>query len=108
MKKYILGFGLLSIFASCTDNQRARSYGGTEEIKLEPGEKFINITWKKDNMWVITEKEGVYYAREKSSYGIWEGTIIVHPVILEQGIKVPAGTSVQDCWNNYENGKKNF
>jgi hypothetical protein len=77
MKKAILLIGLL--FISCTDNQKARKFGGTEQIKLNPNEKFINITWKNDDLWVIVQDtvSGDYYAREKSSFGIWEGKIIV-------------------------------
>jgi hypothetical protein len=70
--------GLLA-FVSCTDNEIARKYGGTETIKLDTHEKFINITWKGDDLWIISQDTvtGVSYAREKSSYGIWEGKIII-------------------------------
>lgn len=66
-------------FVSCTDNQRARSFGGTEVIKLLPNEEFVNITWKQDNLWVIVRDtvSGKYYAREKSSYGVMEGKVII-------------------------------
>jgi len=74
-------FSAMILLFSCTDNIRARNYGGTEEIILEPHEKFINITWKEADLWVIVQDTitGDYYAREKSSFGIWEGRIIVHP-----------------------------
>lgn len=69
----------LLALTSCTDNQRARNFGGTEIIKLEPNEKFINITWKKDNLWIIVQDtiKGNYYAREKSSFGIVQGKVII-------------------------------
>ena len=69
---------------SCTDNQRARSFGGTEKVKLLPNEEFINITWKKDNLWVVvTDKNtGNFYAREKSSFGVMQGNIVIE--YLEQ------------------------
>jgi hypothetical protein len=69
----------LLTLVSCTDNQKARSFGGTETIKLEPQEKFINITWKQDNLWVIVQDTITkkYYAREKSSFGIMEGKVII-------------------------------
>jgi hypothetical protein len=78
MKNLIAAFGLL-LFVSCTDNQRARKFGGTETVKLEPQEKFINITWKQDNLWIIVQDTttGVYYAREKSSFGVLEGKVII-------------------------------
>jgi hypothetical protein len=80
MKKlFIVSLVLLSL-SSCTDNQRARKWGGIEDIKLDPDEKFINISWQGDNLWVITQDTatGVYYAREKSSLGMMEGKLVIH------------------------------
>lgn len=77
----IIGLFMIIIigFVSCTDNQRARSFGGTEVIKLKPNEEFVNITWKQDNLWVIVKDtvSGKYYAREKSSYGMMEGKVVI-------------------------------
>lgn len=74
-------FIVLSLFIvlSCTDNQMARNYGGTETIQLQPNEEFVNITWKQDNLWVIVRDKntGDYYAREKSSFGVLEGKVII-------------------------------
>lgn len=47
--KNLIGLLFLTIITiSCTKNQRARSFGGTETIKLLPNEEFVNITWKLD------------------------------------------------------------
>ena len=72
-------FVLTFMLTSCTDNQRARKWGGTETIQLEPNEKFINITWKGDDLWVIVEDTTthIYYAKEKSSFGVMEGKIAI-------------------------------
>ena len=69
----------LSALASCSNNQRARSFGGTETIKIEPQEKFINITWKQDDLWVIVQDTitGTIYAKEKSSFGVMQGKVII-------------------------------
>lgn len=77
-KVAILATLVLGLFA-CTDNQRARNFGGTETIKIEPQEKFINITWKQDNLWVIVQDTvtGTYYAKEKSSFGLMQGKVII-------------------------------
>lgn len=78
MKKILLvAITLLAI--GCTDNKKARSFGGTETISLEPNEKFINVTWKESNLWIIVQDTvtGDYIAREKSSFGVWEGKIII-------------------------------
>jgi hypothetical protein len=74
----IVAITLLAMF-SCTQNQRAKSFGGTDNVKLKPNEVFINITWKHDSMWITTKDTitGIIYSREKSSYGLMEGTIIV-------------------------------
>lgn len=79
MKKIALVAITLLAFASCTDNQRARNFGGTETVKLEPNEKFVNITWKEDDLWIIVQDTitGDYYAREKSSFGVLSGKVVI-------------------------------
>lgn len=69
MKRVIFAIALLFILSSCTDNEMARRYGGTETITLLPNEKFINVTWKQDDIWIIVQDTvtGDYIAREKSS-----------------------------------------
>jgi hypothetical protein len=65
--------------ASCTDNQRAKHWGGTEEIQLKPNEVVLNVTWKEAEMWICTKDTvtGVTYFREKSNWGVMEGTVIL-------------------------------
>lgn len=79
MRKLTMVAITLLALVSCTDNQRARSFGGTETVKLEPNEKFINITWKQDNLWIIVQDTvtGNYYAREKSSFGVLQGKVVI-------------------------------
>lgn len=79
MRKLTMVAITLLALASCTDNQRARNFGGTETIKLEPQEKFINIAWKQDNLWIVVQDTitGDYYAREKSSFGVMQGKVII-------------------------------
>ena len=79
MRKLTMVAITLLALVSCTDNQRARSFGGTETVKLEPNEKFINITWKQDNLWVIVQDTvtGNYYAREKSNFGVLQGKVVI-------------------------------
>lgn len=66
---------------SCTSNERARNYGGTEVIELDNNERLVNITWKQDDIWVLTKtdttKPTTYSFKEKSSYGVMEGEIII-------------------------------
>ena len=79
MKRLFVLFIVAISLVSCTDNQRARSFGGTETIKLLPNEEFVNITWKQDNLWIIVKDKntGNFYAREKSSFGVMEGKVII-------------------------------
>ena len=69
----------LTLTSSCTDNQRARKFGGTETVCLEKNERFINITWKESNLWIIVQDTltGDYYAREKSAFGVLQGEVII-------------------------------
>jgi len=80
MKKFLtLAVILTVLFISCTDNQRARRFGGTETIKIESQEKFINIAWKDDDLWVVLQDTitGIYYAKEKSSFGMMQGKVVI-------------------------------
>lgn len=79
MKKALLVLVLAITLFSCTQNSRTRKWGGKEDMKLKPNEKLVNMTWKEDNLWVLTEDTVTHtkYFRESSSWGIWEGEIIV-------------------------------
>lgn len=79
MKKlFVLALGVIAL-ASCTDNERARRFGGTEEVSLKPNEVVVNVTWKDSEMWICTQDTttGVTYFREKSAWGVMEGTVIL-------------------------------
>lgn len=79
MKK-VLALALVALaVVSCTDNARARNWGGTEEVSLKPNEVVLNVTWKADEMWICTKDTttDVVYFREKSSWGVLEGTVII-------------------------------
>lgn len=80
MKKLILLLSSVILFSSCTDNSRARRFGGTEEVELNQNEVVLNVTWKGDEMWICTKDTvtGITYFREKSNWGILEGTVIIH------------------------------
>ena len=74
----ILGV-MVVVMSSCTENVRARHWGGTETLTLKPNEKVLNVTWKDNEMWVCTQDTitRVVYFREKSSWGVMEGTVII-------------------------------
>lgn len=84
MKKlFIIAIAAISL-ASCTENQRARSFGGTEVINLEAGTRVVNVTWKGEDpsLWILTKKDTTkattYYFTEKSGYGVMEGQVIIN------------------------------
>lgn len=79
MGKFILAVALVVMATSCTDNSRARSWGGTEEIALSANEILLNVTWKGDQMWVLTQDtvSGTNHFREHSSWGVMEGEVIL-------------------------------
>ena len=83
MKKQILKISFLLLTAvaltSCTENSRAKNWGGTEEISLKENEVLVNMTWKGENLWVQTTDTttGISYFREKSSWGWIEGEIVI-------------------------------
>lgn len=75
----VLFGGAVAALSGCTDNSRARRWGGTEEVTLKPNEVVLNVTWKENEMWICTKDtiSGVVYFREKSSWGMMEGTVIL-------------------------------
>jgi hypothetical protein len=85
MKKIL--FVLLAIIsvtlASCTENSRAKKWGGTAEVALPKGQKLVTATWKGESLWYLTrpmhedEVAETYRFHEESSYGMWEGTYVV-------------------------------
>lgn len=70
-------------FAGCTENTRAKKYGGTATTKLSCGEKLVNITWKEDNLWLLTrpmkadDEVETYEFKEDSNWGVMEGKIVI-------------------------------
>lgn len=66
-----------AIFAGCTDNSAARKWGGTEDLQLPPNEILLGVTWKENSLWILTKDTttSTSYFREKSSWGIVEGTV---------------------------------
>lgn len=85
MKKTLLIVSILSLFAltGCTENQRARHYGGTATVNLPKNKAFVNATWKEGNdLWYIVrdrkegEKPQTYEFVEDSSIGLLNGKVV--------------------------------
>jgi len=82
MKKLLIILFVI-LFTSCTENEKARSYGGEATLLLPKGEKLIVVTWKESNLWYLTrpmnstDSAETYNFKEESSYGVWEGRYII-------------------------------
>lgn len=92
-KSRIIVIGIIAVvtlsvlmLTSCTQNSRAKSFGGTAKITLPKGKKLVTATWKDSNLWYLTRdmKEGEvaesYEFHEESSFGMMEGTYIIKEV----------------------------
>lgn len=68
-------------FTGCTDNTRARNFGGNLTIDLPCNTKLFDVTWKNNDIWYATrsmkenEEPETYYFREDSQFGMMEGTV---------------------------------
>jgi hypothetical protein len=93
MKKYIkrllaflffitIGFIFCCTQISCTENSRARNWGGNITIKLDSDTKLVNATWRDNDLWVLTrqmrldETPETYKFSEKSHFGVLQGEIL--------------------------------
>jgi len=84
MKKIILTLLIAStLLATGCSQIGAKSFGGDYDVELPQGEKLINITWKDDTIWYLTEpmEEGYepkeYKFQADSVFGVFEGTVTV-------------------------------
>jgi hypothetical protein len=84
MKLKFLTIGLvliLSSLSSCTDNIRAKAFGGNMTINVPAGNKVTNITWKEGDLWYSFRpfQEGEVPVTqsfiEESTWGVLEGQV---------------------------------
>ena len=83
MRKIIpIFFGVLMLCSvGCTQQQRARQFGGDVNIKLPKGQELMEATWKDDNLFYLTRPMSDDYVpvtkvfQESSSWGVMESTV---------------------------------
>lgn len=83
MKKFAILMIVATMFAlgGCTDNHMTRKFGADTEIKLERGQKLMDVVFNTNNVWYLTRKMNAndvaecYKFQEKSAFGVFEGTI---------------------------------
>ena len=75
---------LFWLMTGCTEQQRAKQFGGSTKIEVPANKKFVNITWKSGgDIWVVTrdrelsDTKQVFYFTESSSWGLLEGSIVI-------------------------------
>jgi predicted type IV restriction endonuclease len=80
MKKLVF---LMLMLAGCTENVRAKTFGGSAKYCLNPGEKLETMTWKEGNLWLLTrpmregEKPETHSFQEQSNFGVMQGSVVV-------------------------------
>lgn len=78
----VVAFGATT--TACTQQYSAKHFGGKMEESLAPGQKLIGATWEQENLWYITrpiragEVPETVTLTESSSFGVFQGTIVVH------------------------------
>lgn len=83
MKKVLIIILSSFLLSGCTENERAKMYGGTAKIHLEPGEKLVNVTWKDADLWYLTKPmtstdiPETYTFVQESNFGIMKGKVII-------------------------------
>ena len=83
MRKIIpILFGVLMLcLVGCTQQQRARKFGGDVNIKLPKGQELMEATWKGDCLFYLTRPMSDGYVpvtkvfQESSSWGVMESTV---------------------------------
>lgn len=81
MKKLIF-LVLFVAIAGCTQQQRAKQFGGTATVDLPVDARVVTATWKEDDLWVLTKQAGEvppqqYELTESSSFGVIEGRVVL-------------------------------
>lgn len=73
---------LTFLLTSCTENSRAKSWGGTGRVELPKGQKLVGVTWKENELWYLTRPmrdtdiPEFSTFQEESSFGLMEGKVI--------------------------------
>jgi hypothetical protein len=81
MKKLAI-LAVLAALTSCTENQRAKNFGGSAKVELPQGTKFVGATWKEDALWYAyrparaDEKPETVTLKEQSSFGLLQGEVV--------------------------------
>jgi len=73
----------IAFLMSCTENSRAKKFGGTAKLEVPCNQRVTNITWKGEELWYSTLPMEENYVpqthnfREESSFGLFEGNYLL-------------------------------
>lgn len=82
MKKIIVLPIIAAMIGGC-DQFTARNLGGTDTVELDKNQRLVEITWKDQNLWILTEPmDSDYIPQTKTFYensliGVMQGKIII-------------------------------
>ena len=74
---------VVALQSGCTKNSRVKNWGGSAEYELEPGQKLEEVTWKDDNLWILTrpmtedDVAETHIFQESSLWSVMEGKVII-------------------------------
>lgn len=83
MRVAILALSALVLLSGCTEQQRARSWGGTATTDLPTCQKLVHMAWKESDLWFLTrpmragEVPERYQFVQSESFGLVSGTVVV-------------------------------
>ena len=76
MKNFLILIVLALALTSCTDQQRANSFGGSYTLNLPTGQKLVNVTWKgESDIWYLTRPMTVKDSIETYTFSQSKGTM---------------------------------
>ena len=80
-KSIVIALMAVMLLSGC--HGTTRSLGGNMKLKLEPGQKLEEITWKDDTLWYLTrpmrddEKPETHVFHADSEFHVFEGTVTI-------------------------------
>jgi hypothetical protein len=84
-------FLAMLLLIGCTENKRAKVFGGTIAVQLPPGRKLVNATWKGEasDLWYLTrpmrpgESAEEWVFTEKSAFGFMQGSVVFQEQVVK-------------------------
>lgn len=82
MRKLLVCLLLAVGMIGCTENMRAKAWGGKMTVNLPEGKKLVLATWKNGDLWYMyrtahpDEQPESYTFEEDSTWGVAEGRVI--------------------------------